>query len=299
MEKRFYAFYEIINFCYKNNKKKSGLLIFPLYSPIKLNFEKDRIKTTGDIINFSMALQKKLEEDIENFLNRKVPLEKYNSELLQNLMKSGLLPEDKANKFKPENYNSIIIRFRKFWFGVFLKEIYGYKSGLGSFDIWTYRGKQMGVIHATEFYPGFNGKIIYPTSVIINNEASQDFEKVFPYPNGDSLYIHCPSWDNEKIQEKFVDSLLQAYFGLRRINRSYYINLPDIRELVCYNMRISQQLFNTFLERSYFLNIKGKLKVKISLEADKLPQETKALYLKREPVMVDGKYRNIIAVDIA
>jgi hypothetical protein len=92
---------------------------------------------------------------------------------------------------------------------------------------------------------------------------------------------------------------LDSYFSLRRTNRSYFINLADIRELVCYNMRISQHLFDSFLEKAYFLNLKGHLKVKISLEADKLPQETKALYLRREPVMVDGKYRNIIAIDVS
>jgi hypothetical protein len=122
---------------------------------------------------------------------------------------------------------------------------------------------------------------------------------MFSYPNGDYLYIHSPSWEDEKNRDKFVDSLLDAYFNLKKVNRSYYINLADTRELVCYNMKISQHLFNSFLEKAYFLNLKGQLKVKISLETDKLPQETKALYLKRDPVMVDGKYRNIIAIDVS
>jgi hypothetical protein len=35
------------------------------------------------------------------------------------------------------------------------------------------------------------------------------------------------------------------------------------------------------------------------LEVDKLPDETQVMYVQREPVMVDGKYRNIIAIDLA
>jgi hypothetical protein len=35
------------------------------------------------------------------------------------------------------------------------------------------------------------------------------------------------------------------------------------------------------------------------MEVDKLPEETKAMYLTKEPVMIDGKYRNIIAIDVS
>ncbi|MCK4764487.1 MAG: hypothetical protein KAW12_19970 [Candidatus Aminicenantes bacterium] len=299
MEEKFKAFYEIINFCYEQNKNKSGLLVFPLYSPIKLDFKKSEIKTTKDILDYSRALQKKLEQDIEEFIGKSIDLTQYNDELIQNLKKACLLPQDESGKFAPDKYNSMIIRFRKFWLKTFLNQIYGYKSGFPSFDIWTYRGKQIGALHVTEFYPGFSGRIVYPTSVIVDHETNGDFEKLFDYANGYSLYIHSPSWADPENQDKFVDALLDAYFSSRKTNRSYFVGLPDIRELVCYKMRISQHLFNVFLEKAYLLNLKGELKVKISLEADKLPHETNAMYLKREPVMVNAKYRNIIAIDIA
>ena len=60
-----------------------------------------------------------------------------------------------------------------------------------------------------------------------------------------------------------------------------------------------QQSFELFLDTIYKMNLAGELKIRISLEVDKLPEETKAMYLKQEPVMVDGKYRNIIAIDVA
>ena len=168
-----------------------------------------------------------------------------------------------------------------------------------SFDIWMYRGKQIGVIHASEFYPDpdFKGKIIYPTSVVINNTESADFQKLYDYPNGKGLYIHKPQW--EKNQEKFVDFLVKAYFNLRRSNRSYFVNLLAARELVCYNMKIPEYLFGKFLEAIYKLNLENELKIRISLEVDKLPEETRPTYLTQEPVIIEGKERNIIAIDVA
>ncbi len=64
-------------------------------------------------------------------------------------------------------------------------------------------------------------------------------------------------------------------------------------------LKISEYIFEGFLDHAYKLNLAGKLAVRISLEVDKLPEETKAMYLTKEPVMVDGKYRNIIAIDVA
>ena len=143
----------------------------------------------------------------------------------------------------------------------------------------------------------FSGRVIFPTSVLLETTKSKDFVKLHSYSSGKGLYIHKPEW-NEKNIDIFVDYLVKAYYDLRRSNRSYFINLSSLRELVCYNMKISEQVFATFLDNAYKLNLAGDLRIRISLEVDKLPEETKAMYLKQEPVMVDGKYRNIIAIDV-
>jgi hypothetical protein len=64
-------------------------------------------------------------------------------------------------------------------------------------------------------------------------------------------------------------------------------------------MKISEYVFQELLDSVYRANLSGNLKIKISLEVDRLPEETKAMYLKQEPVMVDGRFRNIIAIDVA
>ena len=101
--------------------------------------------------------------------------------------------------------------------------------------------------------------------------------------------------DSEQNQEEFVQSLHHAYLDVRQTVRSYFVNLSSVRERVCYTMRISEYLFDKFLGYAYH----QRLKIKISLEVDKLPDETQVMYVQREPVMVDGKYRNIIAIDLA
>ena len=111
------------------------------------------------------------------------------------------------------------------------------------------------------------------------------------------LFVHQPDW--ESISDEFVKELVNGYFTLRRSNRNYFVNLSSLRELVCYSLKISEYLFEEFLERAYRLNLSRKLPIGISLEVDKLPEETTAMYLKREPVLVDGRYRNIIAIDVA
>lgn len=297
MESRYNAFYYLIEFLYNVNKYKPGLLIFPNYSPRQLHFDRTNIRTTGHFLKYADILVDRLQHDIQEYLGEKRDLRKRNKRLLSQLIDSGLLSSNSAVEFPPEKYNVITKRIRDFWINYFLTDLYKYQYSPSSFDIWTYRGKQIGIIQASEFYPNFNGRIVYPTSVIMKSTTSHDFTNLYNYQDGFALYIHKPIGQTN--QEKFVDYLVKAYFDLRRPSRSYFINLSALREIVCYNMKISEQLFEQFLDTIYKLNLAGQLKIRISLEVDKLPEETKAMYLKQEPVMVDGRYRNIIAIDVA
>lgn len=297
MESRYNAFHYLIQFLYNTNKHKPGLLIFPNYSPRQLHFDRADIRNAGHFVKYSEMLVIRLQRDIQKYIGEDRDLRANNKTLISKLIESGLLSSNLLTEFPPEKYNVITKRIRDFWINYFLSEVYKYQYSMSSFDIWTYRGKQIGIIHATEFYPNFNGRIVYPTSVVMKSIESDDFTKLYDYSDGSSLYIHKPL--GETNQEKFVDFLVKAYFELRRSNRSYFINLLALRELVCYNMKISEQLFEMFLDTTYRMNLAGQLRIRISLEVDKLPEETKAMYLKQEPVMVDGKYRNIIAIDVA
>ncbi len=297
MEAKYSAFQYILNVCYKANPEKFGLLIFPIYSANRLGIDRSSIETSANLRDYFYQLKIRLEKDIHKYLGQKRKLGKKNNELIARLEKADLLPKDQVKLFKPKKYNVILKRVRDFWLNYFLQDLYNYQFSSNSFDIWAYRGKQIGVLHITEFYPdpNFNGRIVYPLSVLKEAVKSENFQKLFDYPDRLGLYLHQPAWENEQNREDFAQSLHHAYVDVRSSARNYFVNLSSVRERVCYSMKIPEHLFDQFLERAYH----ERLKIRISLEVDKLPEETSAMYLKRTPIMIDGKYRNIIAIDLA
>jgi len=297
MESQYNAFRYIIELLYKANEYKPGLIFLPVYSPRQLGFERSEIRTTADIMDYAGQLVGRLEADIQKHLGQEKYLGKENSKIVAKLIESGLLNKDPKSEFPQAKYNVILKRFRDFWITYFLQDVYNYKYSLTSFDIWAYRAKQIGIIHATEFFPNFNGRIIYPTSVIVESTRAADFKLIHSYADGEGLYAHEPNI--EANQDKFVECLVNGYFDLRGPFMSYFINLSALRELVCYNMKMSEYFFEKFLEHVYRLNLAGDLNIGISLEVDRLPEETTAIYLKQEPVTIDGRKRNIIAIDVA
>ncbi len=297
MESKYSAFYHLVKLCYYRNKVKNGLLIFPIYSPRKLGFEKSDIKTNGDLIKYSDKLKKRLEFDIKNFLGKVQNLDAINKLLIDKLYDDGLLGTENSQNFDQTKYNSIIGRFRKYWLNFFLKNLYGYEYSFDTFNIWVERGKQLGIVHSTEFFPDFDGRLVFPTSIIVKENNNSDLVQAFSYQNSEALYIHKPKWGNIDNQDSFIDALVESYFDLKRNRRMQFIRLSDLRERVCYKIRIPSFIFNDFLQKTYHESLKGLTRIQISLEADRLPYETNAMYLKREPVMVSGQYKNIIAID--
>ena len=292
------AFKNLLNFCYERNRKKNGLLIFPVYSPLKLGMTRKEIKTTGDIIHYIENLTLKIQGDIDEYLKQDFSLKEYETPLIYSLRKVNLIERSIIQPFNPSKYNVIVKRIRDFWINIFLKKIYEWQYSFQIFDLLIYRGKQIGVIHATEFYPNFNGRIVYPTAVIGKSILSNDFKEIYKYPAGEKMYIHYPQWKEKVNQEGFINDLTSSYYSLRKKNMSNFVNLADIRELVCYASKIPEFIFDDFLKETYKLNLRGELKkLRISLESDRLPSETNAMYLKRIPVTIDGKLKNIIAID--
>ena len=302
MEEAHKAFRTLVEFLYGANSKVSGVLVFPHYSPLELHFNRKNIQTTQDMIRYTESLVKKLQGDIEQYLKRNVDLTPKNQELLEKITQDGLLPESPSGRFDPKDYNKITKRIRDFWLTYFLQELYECPYSMTSFDMWGYRARQIGIIQVTESYPFINGKLVYPTSVVLGDVRSDDFSEIYHYPDGKRLFIHKPTLgeeENSPYKDKFIDTLVNGYFDLKRRVRYNFVNLVSLREIVCFRLKISMHTFEETLNEIYRLNISGQLNIHISLEVDKLPEETSVMYMKREPVMVDGSYRNIIAIDVA
>lgn len=305
MESQYFAFYHLVNFCYeKNTSKKNGLLIFPIYSPRKLGFNKTSMKTHSHWFEYINTLKVKLENDLLKYLENQIKLNEANQLLIYKLEEDNILNKKKPETlFDQENYNSIISRIRKFWLNYFLQEIYKYEFSYDTFNLWIERGKQIGIIHSSEIYPEFDGRLVYPTSIITESNNSPDLIEIFKYENKKKLFIHNPKWERldknmeTPTQNSFVENLYHSYYDLRKTKKTHFVRISDLREKVSYKMRIPTFIFDDFLEKAYLKNLRDELPIQISLEADRLPYETNAMYLKREPVLVNGQYKNIIAID--
>jgi len=294
MEQELHGFYQMVKYCYQANK--NGLLIFPMYSPMKLDMRRGEIKTNGDMVRYIRKLTTKLQDDLIHFIFISRNLTEARNNIIKRLIENDLLGEDLNEAFNHQKYNVILKRLRDFWINYFLKEIYQIPLSLSFFDIWCYRGKQLGIINITEFYYNFDGRIVYPTSIVSPNVSNSDFKNIFKYKTGEFLFIHDPNQD--KIQERFSRVIYDSYIDLRVHYNSYFVNIADLRDIVCYKLKISNKIFQDLLEKLYLLNIKGLTTIRISLEADRLPEETKAMYQKRDPIVIEGSFKNIIAIDL-
>ena len=297
MEDKHKAFYEIVKLCHNDRSLKNGLLIFPIYSGLKLGFDKSTFTTNKHVLDYSKALIKQLEFDIKDYTNKKISLSDAEIKLISKLKQDKIVTGNPADRFQPQLYNAALSRFRKYWLSYFLNNIYGYKYSFSTFSIWIERAKQIGIIHTTEFFPDFSGRLVFPTSVIHTQINNSDFERIFDYSTGEALCIHKPQWGNLNNQGEFVKVLQEEFLFLQKTRKTHFINLLDLKERVCFKKRIPGFVFDDFLEKTYIMNLKGEIRVKVSLEADKLPKETSAMYLKREPILVNGTYKNIISIN--
>lgn len=295
-EAKYNAFYHLIRLCYSDSKLKNGLMVFPIYSPLKLGFEKASFILNKHVFEYSKKLREKLEQDIRTYTNKSISLSESERDLIGKLISDSLISFNLEEAYDPQKYNAIINRFRKHWLNYFLKNVYKYEYSYSTFSLWIERGRQIGIMNTTEFFPDFNGRIVYPTSIIASQTVNDDFYKVFSYEQ-ENMYIHRPKWETEKNQQEFVKSLTTSYFEFKKTRKTHFINLLDIKEKVCFKLRIPSFIFDDFLEKTHMLNLKDELPVQIALEADRLPHETNAMYLKREPILVNGIMKNIIAIN--
>jgi hypothetical protein len=299
MEEYYGSFRYHLEFCQKNNSQRNGLLVFPMYSPLKLKLNRRDVKTTKDIINYINLLCDKISNDIYDSIQRKIDFSQDKDDIIQKLYSQSLLDSDEKALFPPNKYNVILKRIRDSLIKVILNKVYNYKFSFPSFDIWMYRAKQIGILHATEFFPFNSGKIVFPTAILSKNVISNDFKLIYSYNDGIKLYIHFPDKSNENTINAFVDCLIESYLFIRNNVKTYYISLPDLKEIVCYKQRIPTYIFDQFLDETYRLILSGSIKkIKISLEADRLPYETNAMYLKREPSIINNRLTNIIGINI-
>lgn len=295
MERKYNAFSYLLDKFYKISPKKSGLIIFPNYSPNDLGFSKSEFLTVGIVHKYIRKYEQRIVDDVKKYINQNYKITNETSELIAELKDKNYISDNFQESFNLKKYNAVVRKTQIFWRNRLLN-FYGINSRWQSFEIWIYRAKQLGILNTTPFYPDFLGQIIYPVSVITTKELinKPDYRFVLNYKNEKYLYKREVQW--ERIENDFFNELWNVYTELKKRNRINFLSLHNIKEIVCYNLKISYEQFSEFLNKAYEKSLNSNTSYTISLEADKLPEETNAIYIKREPIFINGKNRNIISL---
>lgn len=295
MENKYQSFRYLLNKIYSRSPNKSGLIVFPNYSPANLGFSKDDFISNEIVYDYLNNYEIKIREDVKKYINQTFGTSNKKDALIKILIDKNFITLDKKDKFNIKKYNAVVRKTQIFWRNQLL-EYYGIVSKWQSFEVWVYRAKQLGILNTTPFYPSFYGQIIYPTSIVTgkNLENSKDYRFIYSYPDGKKLYLRHLKWN--EIENTFFTELWGVYSKLKKRTRVNFLSLHNIKEIVCYNLKISYDQFAEFLNIAYEQSLKGNTSYNISLEADNLPEETNAIYIKREPILVKGRHRNIIAI---
>ncbi len=295
MEKKYNAFSYLLSKFYEISPQKSGLIIFPNYSPNDLGFSKSEFETMGVVYKYIQKYEQKIVDDLKKYINQKYIVTNETTELISELMNKNYVSDNLLEKFNLKKYNAVVRKTQIYWRNRLL-EFYGINSRWQAFEIWIYRAKQLGILNTTPFYPDFLGQIIYPVSIITQKKLANsiNYKCVLNYNNKKFLYKREVQW--QTIENEFFNELWNVYSELKKRNRINFLSLHNIKEIVCYNLKISYEQFSEFLSEAYDKSLNGNTSYTISLEADKLPEETNAIYIKREPIFINGKNRNIISL---
>lgn len=163
-----------------------------------------------------------------------------------------------------------------------------------SFMVWCPRLAAFDMIFYTDNNPEIPGRLLFPVSVFKhdNNRISYIKKNFITDPNGHTLFIHSPKWEN--FGELFIETLVEVYQKYYNKQTIIYISLQDIRDEVCRLLRINPHTFEQFLQKTYELSILHKIPYSISLETD-LRLDMK-IQINRRGVYLNGILYSLIAL---
>lgn len=163
--------------------------------------------------------------------------------------------------------------------------------GLGviDFEIFCSRASTLGLLNYTDHLDGVQGRIVYATSWRANavptwirpanlHQLDAGFD--------DPYRLHSPAW--ARIRPRFNIALWETYEQLRVHKRSLAPPVADVRDAVCFRLRISDATFNHFLTNLYHETMRSDIGIGISLEADEVKEVRGAQTTKRDPLYLSN-----------
>jgi hypothetical protein len=277
------SFYEI---------NKTGLVIFPKPSPKALGFNSNELLHGSNLKNYCEQFAKYTHDEIRRFING---FELNQNEIFFHLYDS--LTEHLENiEYKEVTAINFPREIKRIMYSFYLNKFFDGKFDRVSFDVWIKRAKELRLLNFSEFFPGAQSLIIYPTSKIITGSLqSSNFIKMGNNRVGENIMRYEPQWI--QFRDEFMKNLWNNYVELRKIRDDYWISIQDLRDLVCFKLQLNEYLFSDFLTLAYRESMNEVIRqFKISLEVDRSPEERTFVNSKRYPINIDGKPINIIGI---
>jgi hypothetical protein len=163
-----------------------------------------------------------------------------------------------------------------------------------TYSYWCSRLEEIGLLNYTDYHPLISGRIIYPVCSFKPFRPSEDFRIITEIKNTNNEYLCLfrPSW--EKIKSLFVETLYEEYKKIYLHVKSLYVSIQDVRDSVCRVLRLSNFMFDKFIEIAANESINGRLGMRIAIETDVREDQRKAH--QRRPVYVNNKFVSLIAI---
>ena len=169
-----------------------------------------------------------------------------------------------------------------------------------AFTVWCPRLSELEFIFYTDYHPRITGRLIVPCGAFRYAPGTPDFEEISGVRDrtGRTLFLFQPSWD--RMKSRFLAALLAVYRDESRRVGAFYVSLLAVRDEVCRQLRLSNLLFDSLLERAYEEAIRETAVIgrqfSISLESDIRPEQQSAVGLNQRPVYIYRVPHSLIAI---
>lgn len=238
-------------------------------------------------------------------LRASVALEEWSAQLLQQhweVLRKNLpgLRRTPSPKLGPTGFDRTNPRLRRRRFLRWIEDqtlelLFGDICSADATRAWQTRTEWAGLTVLASNLRGVRGRVWFPVGAFRDTDRL-DFVAIPELRiNRSTWYCHVP--DGPQAIPKFVAELFEAYRSFSAVGGREYVSLMAVRDTVCYQLRLSHEVFQRLLAQSLSAMTQGDLHYAMSLEVDITPQQ-RARLGSTIPIVIDGIPRYIIAMSV-
>ena len=176
----------------------------------------------------------------------------------------------------------------------FLRDFFGDLLWVTDFEVLCSRGAYFEVLGYSDYIPSVNGRVVYLTSwVLPQMELPVDFPENeyddLTVNTGDGQLIikrHRPHYAD--FASTFLDTLVAVYKQFNKTRRTVYVPIPDLRDVVCLRLRISDKIFDHLAAQATRESIARRIPYVISLESDEISYDRSLDRFDRSPLSLSS-----------